>query len=198
MALADIVKHIADDAASEGALLVAHAQERAENLIAEARAEAERARAKTLERAARDAEAEAETLRASARLGARDRALATKGVLVDRVLAQARDAILALGDDEYAELLARRVARTACGGERVLMAPADVARLASQLPVAVARVTGGDLRLTWASELAPIEHGVVLRGDRVSVDLSVDAAIEERRDELVMIAAERLFGEAEA
>jgi len=198
MALADIVQRIGGEAVDEADALITLAREQAELTLAGARADAERATARTLERARRDAEAEAETLRASARLGARDRVLAAKGALVQRVLTEARDTVLALDDDEYAEVLARRIVRTALGGERVLMAPSDVARLASRLPAAVIRVAPPGLALVWASELAPAEHGVILRGDRVSVDLSVDAAIEERHDELAMVAAARLFGGTEA
>ena len=175
---------------------MSEAQERADALVAEARERAEQARAHTLAQAERDAQAEAATLLASARLEARDRMLAAKRDLVDRVLAGARDAVLDLGDDRYAEVLARRIVAAARGGEQVLIAPADVPRLADRLPASVARAGGSDLGLTWASKTAPIEHGVVLQGDRVSVDLSIEAAIEERHDEFAMLAAEILFGEA--
>jgi vacuolar-type H+-ATPase subunit E/Vma4 len=164
-------------------------------VVCAAREEAESARGRTLERAARDARTEAERIRATARLDARDRALAEKGALVERVLASARDALAAMPDDAYADLLARRIAAAARGGERILVAARDVPRLAERLPAAIARAGGRDLHLVWSSEVAQIEHGVVLAGDRVRYDLSIDAVIQERRDELAMRAAEVLFGE---
>jgi len=196
VALADIIKRIDGDASAEAAAVVADARAQADALLASAREETERERAATLARAEHDAAAEAETVRASARLAARDRALAARQELVDEVLAEAHRAIVALNDDAYAALLARRIAAVARGGERVLVAGSDAVRLESRLRDALDRL--GAPALEWPSRPAPVDHGVVLLGDRVSVDLSIDALIDERRDELAMIAAEKLFGGAEA
>jgi len=195
VALADIVRRIDGDATDEAGVIVARAQEEAERSLAEAREQAQRAKVERLERARRDSEAEAETLKASARLAARDQLVAAKRQLMDRVLVEAQHTIASLDDDAYADLVARRIVAAARGGERVLMAPQDVSRLASRLPAAVSRINP-ELRLVWASQAAPVERGVVLQGDRVSVDLSLASLIEERRDELSMLAAEMLFGGA--
>jgi len=103
-----------------------------------------------------------------------------------------------LDDHEYADLLARRIVQAARGGETVLVAAADVHRVAERLPTAVARVADRELSLVWVNETAEVEHGVVLRGQRMSFDLSVDAAIDERREELAMLAAGVLFVGEEA
>jgi vacuolar-type H+-ATPase subunit E/Vma4 len=196
MALADIVNRIDTDSTSEAASLVAEAQAHASALLASAQDEAAQEREDTLDSASREAAAEAETVCATARLAARDRALAAKGDLVDSALAQARDGIVALDDDVYAVFLARHIAAVARGGERVLVAPADAARLALRLPQAYAKLGGP--ALLWPPEPAPVEHGVVLLGDRVSVDLSVQAIIHENREALSMVAAEQLFAGAGA
>lgn len=197
MALADIVQRIEREGVAEAYAIVSKAQEQADKLISDAREDAERARGRTLDKAARDARTEAERILATARLDARDRTLAARRALVERVLVAARDTVLATADDEYAELLARRIVQAARGGETVLVAAADAPRLARRLRAAVARATDRDLGLVWSDKVADVEHGVVLRGDRVSFDLSVDAAIDERRDELAMLAAEVLLGEEE-
>jgi V/A-type H+-transporting ATPase subunit E len=194
MALADIVQRIGNDAATEAEEVVAAAKAQADALLTAARVDARQSSAATLDAARREADAEAETTRASARLAARNSGLAAKRELIDQTLGQARDAIAQLPDADYAAFLAARIARAARGGERVLIAPADVARLANRLPEAVAAVGGP--RLYWATELAPVERGVVLRGDRVSVDLSIGAIVDEQRDTLAMTAADRLFGKA--
>jgi vacuolar-type H+-ATPase subunit E/Vma4 len=196
MALADIVQRIERDAVTEAFDVTSQAQEFADERVTDARERAELARTLTLAKAERDAHAEAETLLATARLESRDRQLAARRALVDRVLLRARDAVVALPDDTYVDLVARRIVAAARGGEEVVVASADAHRLADALPDAVTRVAGRDLGLVWPSEPAPVEHGAVLRGDRVSVDLSIDAAIDERRDELAMLAAEILFGTA--
>ena len=196
MALADIVQRIERDGVAEAATVVADAQKNADSLVTEAREAAERARVQTLDQADRDARAEAATLLANERLAARDRMLTARRELIDRTLARALETLGRVGDEQYADLVARRLVRSAHGGERVLIAAADVPRLVERLPAAVARAGGGGLALVWSSESAPVGHGVVLRGDRMSVDLSVEATIEERRDELAMVAAAILFAEA--
>lgn len=197
MALADIVQRIEREGVAEAYAILSTAQEQADKLVSDAREDAERARGRTLDKASRDARAESETILATTRLDVRDRALAARRALVERVLVGARDAVLATGDDEYADLLAQLIVRAARGGETVLVAAADVPRLAHRLRAAVTRATDRDLGLVWSGEVADVEHGVVLRGDRISFDLSVDAAIDERRDELAMLAAEVLLGEEE-
>lgn len=197
MALADIVQRIEREGVAEAHAIVSKAQEQADMLVCDAREEAESARGRTLDTAARDARTEAERILASARLDARDRTLTARRALVERVLFAARDAVLAVSDREYADLLARRIVHAAQGGETVLVAAADAPRLAHRLRAAVTRATDRDLGLVWSGEVADVEHGVVLRGDRMSFDLSVDAAIDERRDELAMLAAEVLLGEEE-
>ncbi len=196
MALSDIVQRIDRDAVAESQAVVAEAQAQADALVNAAREGAEEARERTFAQAEREARAEAATLLATARLEARDRMLGARRELVDRVLANALEAVDSLADDAYAEVLARRIVATARGGERILIAGADVPRLVDRLPGAVARAGGTGLGLQWASATAPVAHGVVLRGDRVSVDLSLGAVVDERRDELAMLAAGILFGEA--
>ena len=51
------------------------------------------------------------------------------------------------------------------------------------------------LALQVSTEPAPFERGVLVEGDRVRTDLSLTAIVEERRDELELVAAEVLFGE---
>lgn len=196
MALADIIQRIGNDSAAEAHAVITAAKARADELLDAARAEAAKATEQTLAAARRAADAEADTVRAAARLAARDATLAAKRELIDSTVAAAREAVVALPDAEYAEFMAARVAHAARGGERVLIAPADVVRLANRLPDVVAAL--GAPRLHWATELAHVDRGVVLVGDRVSVDLSVDAIVAERADELSMIAAAHLFGRAEA
>jgi hypothetical protein len=113
------------------------------------------------------------------------------------VLDAAARAVVELPDDTYVELVARRIAEAARGGERVLIAPADGARFDSRLPDAIRQAAGRDLGLVFADEPAEVEHGAVLMGDRSEVDLSVSALVEERRDRLAMLAAQVLFGDGD-
>jgi len=197
VALSDIIQRIEGDAATEADALVNAARAQAEATLTVAREQAEREGAAILSRGATAAAAEAETLRAAARLAARDGLVAAKGELIDQVLARAAQAVVELPDDEYSALMARRVAAASRGGERVRIAAADFGRLDSRLSDAVEKVAGRDLGLVFVDEPAEVEHGVVLLGDRSEVDLSVAALVEERRSELAMLAAQALFGGGE-
>lgn len=190
MALADIIARIDADAASEAADIVALAEEQAESMLAEVRAEAERSRERALVRARAEAASEADTVRASARLAARDRELAARGEMVQRALAEVERAIAALPADVYAAFLARRIVAAASGGERVQLAATDAA-LAPKVRAAVEKAAPG-LALVWDDEPAGVDRGAVLVGDRVRADLSVSAAVAERRDELSMSIARAL------
>lgn len=196
MALADILERLAADAAEESARIARDAEERAEAVLAHARADAARTSADALERAKREATTRAQTLRATARLAARDRALAKRGELIEEALDGVVAALAALPDDAYASFVAGSVADVARGGETVLVADADRERLAGRLRDALS-AAAPDLELTWSDEPAPVERGVFLRGERVSVDLSIDAVVASRRDDLAMTVARTLFGERE-
>jgi len=193
VALADIITRIDADAEAEGQALLADARTRAEELLAAGEADAREVLARAEERASREARVEAETVLANARLTARDLALSARLALVDEALARTADAIVALPDAEYVAFFARRIAAEARGGEAVQVAPADRSRLAG-LEAAVAQAAPG-LSLTYPADPAPVEHGIVLVGTRVRVDVSVSAIVAEEHDALAIVVARELFGE---
>ncbi|MDI6713028.1 MAG: V-type ATP synthase subunit E family protein [Anaerosomatales bacterium] len=196
MALADILEQIAADAEAEARAILEQAE-------AEARAVAKEAERRAAERSARivaDAEAEArreaEALLAAARLRARDEALAAKQALIAEALERVAEAIVAMELERYARFVARRIVAAARGDEEVLIAEADRERLAGLADAVeqAAREAGRDgLALRYAEEPAPVAHGVVLRGVRDSVDLSIEGLIAAERDRLVARLAEALF-----
>jgi vacuolar-type H+-ATPase subunit E/Vma4 len=197
MALADIIRRIDGDAEAEAADITKDARARAEELIADANRRGERDASGILDRGSQDAESEAATIRAAARLQARDRLVAAKGALVEQALDATAAALTQLPDKQYVVLMARRIAAVSRGGERLRIAAADVARLKRALPAAIKKAAGHDLELRIEDEPADVEHGVVVEGERSVVDLSIAALIEERRSALAMLAAEILFGDDE-
>lgn len=195
MALADVLDRILADAQSEAQAVTDEATAQAAGLMDAARERAEKRSARTLADAERDARRQAQTIAAGARLEARDAALAAKGALIERALAGVREHLAALPPGEYAAFLAREIVAAARGDERVLVAPDDRERLAG-LAAAVkaeAASAGRQISLTFSDEPAPVAHGVVLRGERDSVDLSVAGIVEARKDALSMRLASALF-----
>ncbi len=194
MALADILNRIGADASSQAQAVIDEAQAEADRLLAEARVRADEAAEATARGIARDAALEAETLLANARLEARDSLLTAKREVLDRALVQLGERIVGLPDAEYAAFLARAIVDAARGGERVLVAAADAKRLVG-LRAAVDAVANRDLTLTYDDTPADAGHGVVLLGDRDSVDLSIAGIIDGRREELLMRLAALVFGD---
>lgn len=192
MAISDILARIQADASAEAAELAAAAQAEADRIVTQAEKAAEDARREACDSAERDAADEAATLLAGARLAARDTLLTEKRARAERVLERAREALEALPEREYLELIASHVARYANGGESVAIAPADAGRLGSL----VSRLVEMGVNVTPAPEPAPLEHGVLLSGDRVRLEVSPASLVEDARDELLLVASRTLFGEA--
>lgn len=193
MALADIIQKIESDAREEADGIVAVAQERATAFRADAGRRADTYRSEALADAEIRARREADRVVVTARLAARDRALAQRRELVDEALMSAADALAAASDAEYADFLAARIASVARGGETLRMGSADTGRVAAVL-AALGKVAPS-LAVTVADEPASFERGALVEGKRVRADLSLASIVNEHRDELELIVASALFDE---
>jgi vacuolar-type H+-ATPase subunit E/Vma4 len=200
VALADIIGRIESDAGAEARALTDGAKARAEAMLARAKRDGQHDRDRTLLEARHDAESRAATLLANARLSARDEMLGAKRALVERVLLEAEERLLALDDDAYARLIAKGIVQSARGGDVVRVAAADRKRLAglSTWVADVADEAGRELELVYLPEDADLAHGVVLEADRVSAEVSPASMVAGRRNELMAIATARLFPDEEA
>lgn len=193
MALADILNRIDADSNSEAQAFIDTAQAEADRLLADARTHADEAAEAIARNAAREGSLEAQTLLANARLEARDALLTAKREVLDGALVRLGEHIVAMPDARYTAYLARAIATVARGGERVRVAAADSGRLAG-LRAAVETAAGRDLGLVFDEAAAEVEHGVLLLGERDSVDLSIAGIIDGQREELLMRLAARVFG----
>ena len=192
MALADIVRRIAEDARREADDLVLAAERSAEEMRRDAEARAQLEHDSLVAHGRAEAEADAKTRLASARLGERDRMLAAKGALVQRVLDDAVSRLESLPDEEYATMIAREVSAIARGGERVVLGESDSRRLATFLPPAIARI---EADIEVGDSTSAIDMGALLLGERMRVEVSARALVEGRADQLRAVAGEVLFGE---
>ena len=190
MAIEDIVAKILADAEAEAAAIVATAQDDAERVVADATARGGADAKRTLLRERARAAADAETLLANARLSARDAGLGARFEIAIEALDGAEAALLALPEAEYAELIARAVARAATGRETISVSPADAARLAKTLPVAL-KAAGVDLPM--GAKPADAAHGVVLEGGGVRFEVSPAALVAADREQLLADADRALF-----
>lgn len=191
MALADILSRIECDAAEEAARIERAAQAKGEELIAESTANAEAEAARIVAAATRDAQAEASTLLAAARLEARDRALAEKRSVVAEALEGVAAAIAALPAEQYARFLGGAIAAQARTGDVVALAASDLHHLEAIRETVHAVAPG--LSLTWSDEPAQIDRGALVIGGRTRAEITPQAIVAERRDQLEVIVSARLF-----
>ena len=115
-----ITARIETDARAEAEKLLSEGQERAAAVRAEYQAKAE-AEAKAAAQAGREAaQRQAQRLESAAHMEAKKRMLAAKQECLDAAFEQAKKKLLALPDDQYADLLARMAVRAAKTGRDLL------------------------------------------------------------------------------
>ncbi len=193
MALADILQRIENDAAAEEAGIIADAERRAAEIREDARRLASERRDAALEAAKREAEKEAARIVVNARLSARDETVTRRRALIDKVIARAVERVVTAEDGQYARFLARRIAAVARPGESYRLGASDTGR-AGAVAEALAEVAPG-LNLAFTPDPAPFDHGALVVGDRVGADLSLDAIVDEAREDLELLIAGILFGQ---
>ena len=191
MALADILQRIGEDAEAEATEILSQAEEAATAVRAEAQEQAQTRTRQIVAHTTAEAEAAGRTRLATARLAARDNALAAKRHLVERVLAEVVHHLESLSADEYAASIAREVSRVARGGEALSIGQQDHARLSARLGVALA---AAGVQVAIRGTTAAIDRGVLIEGDRVKVEVSASSLVASRRDRLVAVVSETLFG----
>lgn len=192
MALADILQRIEEDAEAEAADILLEAEQAAATVRHEAH---ERARTRTeqvVAHARAEAEAAGRTRLATARLAARDNALAAKRHLVERALAEVVARIESLPADEYAAFIAREVAGVTRGGEELAIGQEDHARLSERIAPAL---SAAGVQVSVRGTTAAIDRGVLIEGDRVRVEVSARALVASRKERLVAVVSQALFGD---
>ena len=129
-----ITARIETDARAEAEKLLSEGQERAAAVRAEYQAKAE-AEAKAAAQAGREAaQRQAQRLESAAHMEAKKRMLAAKQECLDAAFEQAKKKLLALPDDQYADLLARMAVRAAkTGREEIILNAKDRQRVGSQV-----------------------------------------------------------------
>jgi len=196
MALTDIIRRIETDADVDADAIVLEAKEQAKAVMEETHSRATVLREHAKAEAERAARRDAETMLANARLRARDRALSARHEMVERVFVKVEQAIVDLQDDEYARLLAKRLVAAARGGETVRLGAEDAERLGALLPDAVraeAALVDSKVELIFAKESMDLGRGVLLEGERMTVELSPRSIVAVKRDELAGQVDELLF-----
>ena len=121
------------------------------------------------------------------------RILQAKNDILDAVFKGAHGRILASQGFDYGSWLARQVRLAVANGSGVLHCN-ERDRVTVE---AVLRETGTD-KVALAPANAPLDGGVLLVGDSFDLDLILESALKDLREELTVSLAERLFSDLPA
>lgn len=129
-----ITARIETDAKAEADQILREGQEKAAGIRAQFEAQAQ-AEAKSAAQAGQEAaQRQAQRLESAAQMEAKTRMLETKQACLDEAFAQAKKKLLALPDDQYADLLARMAVRAArTGREEIILNAKDRERVGVQV-----------------------------------------------------------------
>lgn len=137
-----------------------------------------------------------ERLASVAQLEARKLTLAAKQELLEETFRKALEALLALPEGEYVELLAKLIAEgSQSGQEQVIFSQKDRPRFGKAAVTRANELLGGKGRLTLSVETRPIGGGFILSDGEVEVNGTFDTLVRLQRRDLDAAVAKVLFDE---
>lgn len=192
--LEKIIKEIQDEAAAEAAQVVAKARTKADEILAQSKAESDAKIEKIASSAAQDAADIKNAQQSALVLQRRQRTLQTKQDLLADTLQKALETLQVLEDKEYFALLVRLAAKTAQPGEgELLMNERDTARKPANFEKQVNEALPKGTSLKLSAHTRPIDGGFVLNYGGVEENCSFKALFSARRDEFYDLVRDTLF-----
>lgn len=194
-----LLEKIEDDGRAEGARIVSEAKQEAEGILEKGKEEA-RIAGEAIRESYRDrAERERVKIMSEALSESRTIFLSTQDGLYNDVFTAALSAAEDMPEDRYREWLKGLIIKGSVdGGEEILAAPLDRRLLEGGLLEEInheMRAAGRKGNLSLASEEAEFNRGVILRGEKLENNLSLEAVLREVRDKHEAELLRILFGE---
>ena len=190
--LEKIVARMEADTQAACDALAASAAENAAAILRDCQAQADAAAQDSAQRAAAQAAAHLEHLNGSSQLACRQRVLAAKQQLIDEAFARTAQALAALPQADYIDLLAALAAENGSGDEELLLSAHDRETVgAAVVDAANAKRPGAAFRLS--EETRDTGGGLVLRRDRVELNCSFTEKLRQLRQEESSAVAQLLF-----
>ncbi len=145
-----------------------------------------------------EAAAAAERKVRTAKLQAKKDILGTKQEFINKAYTIAQESILAMPEDEYVDLLARKACEASVSGEEAVILNEDDKSVLGKKVVEAANAllaaAGKKASLTLSDETAKMIGGLFLKQNDVSVNCSIDSIIGTFREDLDVKVAKVLFG----
>jgi len=190
--LEKIVARMEADTQAACDALAASAAENAAAILRDCQAQADAAAQDSAQRAAAQAAEHLEHLNGSSQLACRQRVLAAKQQLIDEAFARTAQALTALPQAAYVDLLASLAAENGSGDEELLLSKTDRDAVgAAVVEAANAKKSGAAFRLS--EETRDTGGGLVLRRGRVELNCSFTEKLRQLRQEESSAVAQLLF-----
>lgn len=190
--LEKIVARMEADTQAACDALAASAAENAAAILRDCQAQADAAAQDSAQRAAAQAAEHLEHLNGSSQLACRQRVLAAKQQLIDEAFARTAQALTALPQAAYVDLLASLAAENGSGDEELLLSKTDRDAVgAAVVEAANAKKPGAAFRLS--KETRDTGGGLVLRRGRVELNCSFTEKLRQLRQEESSAVAQLLF-----
>ena len=145
-----------------------------------------------------EAAAAAERKVRTAKLQAKKDILGTKQEFINKAYTIAQESILAMPEDEYVDLLARKACEASISGEEAVILNEDDRSVLGKKVVEAANAllaaAGKKASLTLSDETEKMIGGLFLKQNDVSVNCSIDSIIGTFREDLDVKVAKVLFG----
>lgn len=190
--LEKIVARMEADTQAACDALAASAAENAAAILRDCQVQADAAAQDSAQRAAAQATEHLEHLNGSSQLACRQRVLAAKQQLIDEAFARTAQALTALPQAAYIDLLASLAAENGSGDEELLLSKPDRDAVgAAVVEAANAKKPGAAFRLS--EETRDTGGGLVLRRGRVELNCSFTEKLRQLRQEESSAVAQLLF-----
>ncbi len=190
--LEKIVARMEADTQAACDALAASAAENAAAILRDCQAQADAVTRDSAQRAEAQAAEHLEHLNGSSQLACRQRVLAAKQQLIDEAFARAAQALAALPQAEYVDLLAALAAENGSGDEELLLSAHDRETVgAAVVDAANAKRPGTAFRLS--DETRDTGGGLVLRRNHVELNCSFTEKLRQLRQEESSAVAKLLF-----
>ena len=192
-----ITAHIEADARQEAETIRADAEKRCQEIRERYDKAAQEEYWKRVKAGAKDCELRVQRLGKAAAMESRKSLLALKQEMVSQAFERAKVQICALPEEAYSDFLARMAAGAArTGQEEVMFNEADKTRYGKTVVKAandLLKAAGHPGKLTLGEETRAIMGGVIVREGDIEVNCSVEALIDQNRNDLALQVAEVMF-----
>lgn len=187
-----IVARMEEDTRVECDALAANAAENAAAILRSYQEQADALTQDSAQRGAAQAAEHLEHLNGSSQLACRQRVLAAKQQLIDEAFARAAQALTALPQTAYTELLAALAAENGNGDEELLLSAHD-REAVGEAVVAAANIRKPGAAFRLSDETRETGGGLVLRRGRVELNCSFTEKLRQLRQEEASAVAKLLF-----